>query len=177
MTTPSIDLSQGACEQRLKNALLEDTNNSDHWDQGVWVVLAGRVSEVMASVERHEWPCGTAACLAGTVVLQAGLVMPGDRDHVLGDYFLIIDEAGQQLLLDFPWCQRNWTDPELDFGGLAALLAGLNITQAARIFDADNSLRTLWDLAAEFTHGRVTLPDELVERVTTIDAQRTAAGG
>lgn len=178
MTAPPIDLSRDACEQRLKNALLEDTNNTDHWDQGVWTVIrSGQASDVMAAIERHEWPCGTSACLAGTIIIQAGFIQPGARDAVLGEYCLMLSDEGQALLLASPWCQRNWIEPQMDFGGLAALLAGLNIDQASRLFYNDNGLRELWDLVCEYTNGRVALPDELEEQVTAIDTRRAEANG
>jgi hypothetical protein len=168
MTAP-IDLQPEACEARLRAGLTEITEHPEHWDQCVWAATQNGVG-----VDLYGWPCGTVACLAGVCVLQAGLAhrppasSPGDLN------FWVISPQGLALLAEHPEHQRSWHTPELDFGGLAQLLLGLLGEQGSRLFQSDNTLSELWELAAEFTQGRVSLPTELVERVRATDLMRAA---
>ena len=173
---PDLDLSREACERRISDALLEITTHPERWDQGVWALVEHVTLEaLLETLARHEWPCGTFACLAGTVVIDAGYAQPAEADARLqGEYYLVINEAGQQQLRDHPSFQRNWNNLAIDFGGLAALLCGLTLDQSGHLFDSDNTLRLLWGLAGEFTDGRVTLPAELDANVTNIDNERAS---
>lgn len=172
---PDLDLSREACERRINDALLEITNHPERWDQGVYACVEGATLEgLRETLSRHEWPCNTFACLAGTVVIQAGYTEPEGPDIRLhGACYLVINKAGQRELRDHPWYQRSWNNNnKIDFGGLAALLCGLGPDQSGQIFDSDNTLRLLWELAARFTDGRITLPAELDAVVTNIDNER-----
>ena len=59
-------------------------------------------------------------------------------------------------------------------GSVGARLFGIDDRQAKWLFNGRNSLRKLWDLAAEFTNGRVTMPEELGDQVSAIDDARAA---
>lgn len=172
--TVQIDLSPEACERRLHAALTEITDHPEHWDQGVWSLIENAaVEDVIASMERREFPCGTCSCLAGVGVIQAGFARPGVHDAALGATpGLLLTGEGVELLLTHPSSQRNWSDHANDFGGLASLLFGLTIDQSTRLFNSDNSLLALWQAAEEFTYGRVALVLEQEQKVLAIDEER-----
>lgn len=172
-----LDLSSEACERRLSAALTEITTHPERWDQGVWALVEeATLEDLRGTLDRHEWPCGTFACLAGTVVIQGGYAEARDDSRLHGSFYLVISEAGCDELRDHPWAMRNWNNPQIDFGGLAALLCGLTLEQSGQLFDSDNELRTLWQLATVISHGRITLPAELDAVVTNIDNSRDGAG-
>jgi hypothetical protein len=113
-------------------------------------LLRKTLEYITAHPEEHDqrnWgvktACGSSYCLAGHAVVLAGheidwhspdLVRMGMRSscHALTDGRYISDAAREELGLD----------PE----------------RAARLFDANNDLGTLWRLASEYTDGEVEVP-------------------
>lgn len=165
---PVLTLTPEACEQRLRTALLEITLHPQNWDQNVWVCTDGA-----QSYTENGWPCGTVACLAGTACIQAGVAT--FAPYMEAGKTWQIDPAYQQLLADNPMNRRNEANSEFDFGGLAAVLFGLMSWQASELFSTDNTLMRLWELAAVYTAGRVTLPPEFADQVREIDDSRVGA--
>lgn len=85
--------------------------------------------------------CGTVACLAGRVVLQAGYT-PGQR--WMGTDHCFTADPGDRYILD-----------------LARELLGLTGDQASDLFAPNNTLADLWNLAHEFSDGDIAVPRPL----------------
>jgi hypothetical protein len=80
--------------------------------------------------------CGTAGCIAGhTVVMTGHEIRFG---HWISSAFYCVDG---RLISD-----------------VAQVELGLSDDQAGRLFEAENSLPQLWDLASEFTNGAIKVP-------------------
>ena len=47
------------------------------------------------------------------------------------------------------------------------------LAQQMQLFDSENTLLELWNLAELFTAGRVTVPIDLVQRVVQVSEERT----
>lgn len=138
--------------KKLREALEYVTAHPEEWDQGVWA---------------KRTPCGTACCLAGRVVLQAGHELDYYQeqeynprtnryekiDHWVADYIKAdkkypngeaIDRVAQDVLnyeID-----DYWDTPR---------------EHLADLFEAGNSLRRLWELASELTDGKIEVPSYL----------------
>lgn len=126
------------------------------WEQGVWAKRVrpehiARLSPTQkALLTRDPNTCGSTACLAGTAVaLEFG------KNSVHWTRFMEgVDDA----------CVLADVAPR-DFQGVtiseaARIILDLTYNQGERLFDGDNSLWTLWDLAAEFTDGEIVRPDD-----------------
>lgn len=167
MTITEIDLSQEACDARLLEELIFLTKYPERWQQSTWGYTTASPSD---------WECGTVACLAGHGAVHAGLAEPdfGDLAGLSDAVYIEINAAGIALM------QRNapegWfnSDPASDFTTLGAVLFGLPAHEAAELFDLGNTLGELWYLAARFTDGRVSMPEELAAKVAEIDSERAS---
>src|SRR5215213_1548053 len=157
----TIDLSQTACDARLRASLLDITEHPEHWEQACWVAKwpqDGKDEEVAAQLKGGGWPCGTVACLAGNGAVRAGMV-----EFKIGDGYWL-NEAAYALLDEH--------DRRHGFRELAALLFGIDeLAEQMQLFDSDNTLLELWNLAELFTAGRVTVPIDLVQRVVQVSEE------
>lgn len=116
----------------LRKALEHVTAHPEEWDQGVW---AKRSSQ-----------CGTQYCLAGTVVVLSGEFRA--------------QWSSTNYSTEFThYCTRVDNDDCLyDIQDTAINL--LN-TDAYHLFNGSNTLRDLWELAAEMTNGEIAVPHDL----------------
>lgn len=118
--------------------------------QGIdWARLQDVLEWVEAHPERHNqrvWAkrteCGTAACLAGWTVMFAGIEINWEPDGCW--------EAGTHFIYD--------TVDGVFISDAAAHLLGLDEHVAKRLFDEDNTVRDLWEIASEATLGAVRRP-------------------
>lgn len=141
---------------------------------------AGRLRAALEYVTEHprEWvqdyyavrtPCGTLACLAGRIVLQAGYEL---SNWVQVDYF----DSSSSTYLSIPGTQKSAAVALADDVGdaslslframistVAANLVGLDYIAAFPLFASSNSLRDLWERAAELSDGLIEVPGELPE--------------
>jgi hypothetical protein len=113
---------------RLEGALRHIQAHPGEWDQSDWLTVT---------------ECGTAACLAGHVVLREGY-----RVKVAPWYF---DASGQyltvpQVLVEGEWRTANVTSE------IAQELLGLDDYRAGLLFASSNTLPVLW-LAFEVISG------------------------
>lgn len=116
--------------------------------------------------------CGTMACLAGRIVLEAG------APYQEVDWVPVRDYDGDlNELVPVPGMA---TATVIDVDGfptfvseIAADRIGVPYRQAEHLFAASNSLRTLWELAAEYSGGLIEVPEDLPEwadlRVIDVD--------
>ena len=158
----TLDLSQKACDARLRASLLDITEHPEHWEQACWVAKwsqDGKDEEVAAQLKGGGWPCGTVACLAGNAAVQARMV-----DFKVGEGYWL-NEAAYALLDEH--------DKRHGFRELAGILFGIDgLTEQMQLFDSANTLLELWNLAELFTAGRVTVPIDLVQRVVQVSEER-----
>jgi len=155
MNLNHVDLTPEACDRRLFDCLVEITKNPEHWKQGSWGLADWSIKDSTLNEQlktNRSWPCGTTGCLAGTAIISEGL-----------GYF----EGGNLLVKSL---DRHF----FSIGSVGARLFGIDDRQAKWLFNGRNSLRELWNLAAEFTNGRVTMPEELGDQVSAIDDARAA---
>jgi len=133
---------------RLRKALEHVTAHPDEWDQRVWW---------RSSVESG---CGTAGCLAGTVVHQAGYEIPTTFEtEVDGERLRGADYAFS------PTGRRE------EISEAAQRLLGLSNAQCMRLFNPLNSLARLWYIASVYSGGRIEVPVEFTShrpRLTTL---------
>lgn len=87
--------------------------------------------------------CGSVGCLAGNAAVHAGRAI------------LKRDEDGE------------WYEPDHPSGcflELGAELFGINEDEAEWLFEGDNSLQELWEIASDITNGEIEVPVELREK-------------
>lgn len=111
----------------LRGRLEHITEHRAAWDQRYWATKT---------------PCGTAGCIAGHVVMEAGYIIvwssfTSPNGTVYGDF----TSEGDLI------------------GHVARELLGLTLAQAADLFDQNNSLYRLWLLSSEFTNGAIQVPE------------------
>lgn len=114
----------------LREALAHITDHPERWDQAVWL---------------QRWPCGTAGCLAGHVVLLSPYADPF-WEGVTPNY-------------DSAW-RATLRGEVLDVDLVAQELLGIDRWDRERLFDPDNSLPWLWELAWEITDGEIEIPTQ-----------------
>lgn len=111
-------------------------------------LLTKVLDHITAHPEEHDqrsWAirkdgCGTACCVAGWAVVMSG--------HEFAWW---------------EWSDGDVADETVDhelIGHVAQRELGLTYEQARLMFRGDNTLYTLWYLAAEYTHGEITPPAE-----------------
>jgi hypothetical protein len=163
---------------------------------------AGRLRAALEYVTEHprEWvqeyyavrtPCGTMACLAGWIALQAGCELSGwipmhyyDRGT---DTYVPMPETEKSMAVMFGRLDDYRDGDDLfdrDGDGsfksgiatVAAHLIGLGWLEAEALFAASNSLRHLWEHAARFSGGLIEVPADLPEwaDLTVSDVDRPA---
>jgi hypothetical protein len=93
--------------------------------------------------------CGTAYCLAGHTVVDAGHELAWRRET--DEEF--VEKLGER------WTSVETTDGQ-SISALAQQLLGLTPAQARELFDGDNRLDRLWWLAWLFTDGEIQIPPE-----------------
>lgn len=101
-------------------------------------------------VMNRENVCGTAGCLAGNAALHAGRVV---------GYTAVTEK----LTI---WRPENWeTYPPYNMDrawtAIGKELFDISDAQAITLFGPYNSLRRLWEIAREITHGEIEVPIEL----------------
>jgi hypothetical protein len=92
----------------------------------------------------QETECGTAYCIAGHTVVDAGYEIHQDPRT---DEVLVTTEQGKRHV-----------------GDVARELLGLpvdSLCHSSRLFAGGNSLHRLWELASQYTGGQIQIPDEL----------------
>lgn len=119
---------------RLRKELEFVTSHPERWDQRRWAVRGPT--------------CGTVACLAGTTVLHAELELTWARNVGL--------TRGRRFDVE-----AAYTTDGRHVMAAACDLLGLTVAQTDRLFNPSNTLRDLWELAAEFTAGEVVAPPDL----------------
>jgi hypothetical protein len=130
----------------LRKTLEYVTAHPERWEQGYWI---------------RSTPCGTTACLAGTVVLHAGY-----RPHR--------DFAAESRMLSYVHVGPDVPVPRVradvaEVREVAKLLLGLDEDEATRLFYSRNTLRDLWRLASHLTGGEIEVPAEpLPDDVTVV---------
>ena len=105
---------------RLQAELEHITTHPEEWNQGVWAAKTA---------------CGTACCLAGGVVLRAGIPLRWKTDNT-----------------------ADYTERGVEISTEAQRLLGLSYSDAGELFGGGNSLDDLWRIAADVTHGAVKRP-------------------
>jgi hypothetical protein len=131
---------------------------------------AARLRSALEYVTEHprEWvqdrylmrtPCGTMACLAGRIVLQAGYRVV-DWSPVLRyeDHIVSVPDTEQAYSVT-----RDGADAVKISEAAAALIGLERWDQADSLFAASNSLRTLWECAEDYSDGLIEVPEDLPE--------------
>ena len=122
---------------RLQSELEFITRNKAHHQQSEWF---------------REFPdnaCQTSGCLAGWTAIHHAkdeLVIQEAQVPFKGEYV--------KVLYYDPIDGRDWID-------LGADLLGLTWDQAETLFEGNNSLWDLWNLASIITRGEITIPEEV----------------
>ena len=152
--------------ERLLEELRFITANPDKHDQAVW---AQARTEAPAPEEADPWntplpprpsACGSFGCLAGNTAIHE----PGvELDWYTESYFF---ENGKKIQLwqadnilnetvkVEDWCGRDYLEPK-SIKIKAQELLGLTPHQAGVLFDGDNTLDDLWELADKFSGGEI----------------------
>jgi hypothetical protein len=107
----------------LRSELEYITAHPAEWNQGIWA-------------QRSQ--CGTACCLAGGVVLRAGIPLSWN-------------DSGK----------ASYTEDGVEISLEARRLFGLSMEDASCLFEGSNSLESLWRIAAEITYGAIQVPATL----------------
>lgn len=118
----------------LRRVLEHITAHPETWNQGVWAAGAKG--------------CGTAYCAAGHAVVMTG--------HKI-DWASAYDGVAE-FVIDEGITNPAW-HPTISEVAEAEL--GLTYEQAEELFEGDNTLAELWDLAEQFTDGAITPPADL----------------
>lgn len=106
------------------------------WHQASWIWTR-------TAKQPMETACGTSCCIAGRTVLDTGHQVAWYESRVDGGWVAAATVDGRTV------------------SDVAAEELGLNRYQAQLLFSAYRSLRQLWRLAAGFTYGEITVPDDL----------------
>lgn len=129
--------------EALRAVLTGITTGELNWKQDRWIEL------------KHlgEPDCGTSGCVAGWLSMRAGGVVRsfGNAVEVDGERLTVRQHAARVLGLSL--AERS------------------NQYAVSYLFDADNTLHKLWDIAAEITHGAVRCPDDLAPLVEIRDRE------
>lgn len=144
--------------QRLQAALDHITLHPEEWDQSTWLRFFDENGESVISWARYQaGGCGTACCLAGRIVLDAGAEVTKYND----DYYYA------------PGAVPYLTDNHVLYRGelrvIPALATDLLTGERSAwgeldlLFDGDNTLSDLWEQAQALTGGRLTVPAEYQE--------------
>jgi hypothetical protein len=137
---------------RLRAALEYVTERPREWVQDFYAVRT---------------PCGTMACLAGRIVIQAGYERFHWRSLKRFDEdaraHLPVPQAEKAytVVLDRPGDEYRFQSSKI--ANVAADLVGLDWVDADSLFAASNTLRHLWEYAAELSDGLIEVPDDLPE--------------
>lgn len=162
MNEPTITPEREKQDEILRGGLMRLTLQPELWKQDTYLDPASFYDRRVQPQAVNE--CGTVGCLAGWMVHDAGLV----RHDPAGVRVYDLDAAARLGITEEEFTHAG--SGSIDWEGVGGRLAGLNYGQAVCMFAGFNTLRTLWAFAAEFTDGRVTLPEELAGRVAAIDA-------
>lgn len=135
---------------------------------------AARLRSALEHVTKHprEWvqdhylarnPCGTVACLAGRIVLEAG-----QRYRDVNWVQVLELDPGSDEFVPIPDVEAATTvrvenGDQAFISQVAAERVGLSYDQAATLFAASNSLRILWQMAAGYSGGLIEVPATLPE--------------
>lgn len=145
LPSPTIDAPPTVNVDRLRRELEYVTRHRDRWEQVVWIA---------------RYHCGTTACLAGNVVLNAGY-RPYYEDPADDDTsWIYVDDPG--VVGGIPVERDRFVRTVAD---VAQTLLGLYDDQADRLFQSTNSLYDLWRLAEEFTDGAIQVPSYVLPHV------------
>lgn len=120
--------------QALRNALKHITDHPEQWNQGEF--------------------CGTACCLYGRVLLQAGHVYTGwgswQNDHRAAVTDVVV--TAEQLI----GLAASQLTPEQRH-----LLDGIEGEYEGPLWAAGHALSTLWEYASALTGGEIKVPEEI----------------
>jgi hypothetical protein len=173
MTGHEITPERAKQDEILRGALMRLTMQPELWMQSTYL---DPVAEY--DVANRPWlaqvtpqaanECGSVGCLCGWMAHDAGVItLDQNATRVVN-----VDLADR---LGIPRWAVDENHPDYDefcWDTVGAALAGLDRFEAAHLFSGYNSLADLWTLAAEYTNGRVSLPEELRPRVAEIDKHR-----
>jgi hypothetical protein len=119
------------------------TNNPQTWNQENWFSLLAEGVEPSVSAAPE---CGTAGCLAGTVMLLEG--------------------KGSSVTFDldgYPtWTFKDENGDHLDAGAAASRALGIPYRISDALYHYENQLWDLWDLAQVACGGALTVPERSV---------------
>lgn len=111
---------------RLRKALEHITAHPEEWKQDSWALRRS---------------CGTAYCLAGTIVVQSDAQLTWEEDE---GYFTANRLTTGETIVNY-----------------ARTLLNVGWGEVDNLFNGENSLRELYTLANEYTNGEIDIPDEL----------------
>lgn len=117
---------------RLREQLEFVTRNSKHHKQGVWLERTGKSA------------CGTFGCLAGWTA-----------------YNYAFDRLVPTVITHSGGCLIEYNPPDGDWYALGAELLDLDLDTAESLFDSDNTLWDLWNIANIITDGAIEIPAEV----------------
>jgi hypothetical protein len=124
------------------------------WRQGIWLERPYPLGQ--QSPENTVDNCETTGCFAGWTVVLAGHKTGGSRvmpDTVSSDLRAVVDRLFGHP--DYPGVV------DLSVRTVAAARLGLTGEQANRLFDGNNTLRTIYAYLSEWTDGEIAIPDPL----------------
>lgn len=133
--------------RRLAGELHKITISPETHDQSVWA---------HAQLDPTKTPvtaCGTTGCLAGNAVLNAGYPLAwfkSDKYDENVGRFVPVWKADDCILPNGE--HRTISTAARD-------LFGLTSGQASRLFEPDNSVADLWDLAIDYSGGHISVHD------------------
>lgn len=116
------------------------TIHPDKWDQSLWVKYVGPENPRTSA-------CGSFGCLAGNAVLRENIE--------LAWYEIQHFDVNVGAIRGTNVWYADYTIDHEHIEEKATELLGLTPHQAERLFDGDNSLDTLWELAESITLGEI----------------------
>lgn len=140
--------------KKLREALEYVTAHPEEWNQGVW---AKRTA------------CGTACCLAGRIVLQAGHELdyfPEERyDYDRGEFVRTGHWIADDIVPDKKYPEgaaiEKVAERALNYSPQKYIEMGEDYWDMADLFEGYNSLRDLWEIANKLTDGKIEVPSYL----------------
>lgn len=136
----------------LHQELRHATIYPEKHDQSVWF-------KQIDGVAGAEPACGTFGCLAGNTILHSGekldwRFMPEDTETWGYDYLTPDEVKELPETVEGHWTAEHTASGESAFDRGRELL-GLTRHQADKLFEGDNTLDILWELAEEMTLGEI----------------------
>lgn len=132
---------------KLKAELHKITVSPETHNQSVWAQTKLNPDNAPGTA------CGTTGCLAGNAVLAEGYKL----DWFKSEHY--DDNQGKWSPI---WKADNCVLPNGDGRSISSAardLFGLTPGQASRLFEPDNSVADLWDLAIDYSDGHISVHD------------------